>query len=121
MFHLWNLHQILNIFKKKMIVIANVFPKLQTVKYLVKPLSRKVRFRTSFDSQRGNGYETVVKSAWEHFYEIFWSLWGEMICKISPLFKFEILGVFDNRLTADDKYPVWDWENLQFAIESQLS
>ena len=26
-FHFLNLHQILNIFKKKMIVIANVFPK----------------------------------------------------------------------------------------------
>ena len=30
--------------------MANVFPKLQTVKDLVKPLSRKRRFRTSFDS-----------------------------------------------------------------------
>ena len=29
LFHLWNLHQILNISKKKKIVIANVFPKLQ--------------------------------------------------------------------------------------------
>ena len=31
LFHLWNLHQISNIFKKKKIVIANVFPKLTTV------------------------------------------------------------------------------------------
>ena len=31
---LWNLHQILNIFQKKMIVIANVFPRLQTLKTL---------------------------------------------------------------------------------------
>ena len=61
-----------------MIVIANVFPKLQTVKYLVKSLSQKLRFRTSFDSQLGNGYQTVVKSAWERFYHIFWSLWMEM-------------------------------------------
>ena len=30
--HLWNLHQILNIFEKKMIVAANEFPKLNTVK-----------------------------------------------------------------------------------------
>ena len=28
-FHLWNLHQILNIFKKHKIVIANVIPKLR--------------------------------------------------------------------------------------------
>ena len=30
-FHLWNLHQILNILKKNKIVIANVFPKLTTL------------------------------------------------------------------------------------------
>ena len=31
-FHLWNLHQIFKILETKKIVIANVFPKLQTVK-----------------------------------------------------------------------------------------
>ena len=31
LFHLWNLHQILNILEKKMIVIAHVFSKLKTV------------------------------------------------------------------------------------------
>ena len=31
LFHLCNLHQILNIFKKKKILIANIFPKLATV------------------------------------------------------------------------------------------
>ena len=44
-----------------------------------------------------------------------------MICKISPLLKFEIWGVFVNTFTADDKYPVRDSENLQFIIEVQLS
>ena len=55
LFHLWNLHQILKIFEKNIIVIANVFPKLQNVKDLVKPLSRKHRFRTSFDTRHVNG------------------------------------------------------------------
>ena len=35
-------------FEKKMIVIANLFPKLQTLKGLVRPLSKKRRFRTMF-------------------------------------------------------------------------
>ena len=43
-----------------------------------------------------------------------------MICKISPLLKFEILGVFVNTLTADDKYPVRDCGDLQFPIQMQL-
>ena len=44
-----------------------------------------------------------------------------MIWKMSPLFIFEISGVFINTLTADDKYPVWDCENLQIPIQMQLS
>ena len=37
--YLWDLHEILNIFQKKMIAIGNVFPKLQTVKELIEKLS----------------------------------------------------------------------------------
>ena len=35
-----------------------------------------------------------------------------MIWKISPLLKFEILIVFVNTMTADEKYPVPDCENF---------
>ena len=49
--HFWNLHQILNILKEKMIFIANVVPRLQTVKIFVRKLSKKHRFRTGFGSQ----------------------------------------------------------------------
>ena len=38
LFHFCNLHQILNILEKKMIVIATFFRKLHTVKDLVRPL-----------------------------------------------------------------------------------
>ena len=51
LFNWWNLHQILNIFIKKKIVIPHVFPKLQIVKDLLRALSKKRRFRTSFSSQ----------------------------------------------------------------------
>ena len=47
----WILHQILNILNEKMIVIANVFPKIQTVKIFVRKLSQEHRFRTDFGSQ----------------------------------------------------------------------
>ena len=36
----WNLRQNLNILKKRMNVIVNVFPKLETVKILLRPLSK---------------------------------------------------------------------------------
>ena len=40
---------------------------------------------------------------------------------MSLLVIFEISGVFVNALTADDKYPVRDCENLQLPIQMQLS
>ena len=121
LFHLGNLHEFLNIFEKKMIAIGNVSQKLQTVKDFVKKLPGKCRFRISFDNENGTWWQTLLKSAWEHFYHIFGSLWSKMTLKISPLLKFEILGSFVNTFTADDKYPAWDCENLKFPIQLQLS
>ena len=60
--HFQKIHQILNFLKKKMMVIANVFPKLQTVKNLVRPLSKKHRFRTRFDSQHVKSSQIFAKS-----------------------------------------------------------
>ena len=57
--------------KKKMIVIANVFPKLQTVKGLVRPLSKKPFFRTNLDRQHAKGSQTLAKSVWEQFHYLF--------------------------------------------------
>ena len=44
-----------------------------------------------------------------------------MIWNIYQLLKFEILGVFVNTLTADDKYAVQDCEKLPFPSQRQLS
>ena len=121
LFHLWNLHQILNIIKKKKIVIANVFPKLATVQSLVTSLTIQHPLKTSFDSQQLRPSQTLAKSSWEPFEHIFSALWGEMIWKISPWLKFEYIGLFANPWTADYKYPVTDSENFPFPIQIQLS
>ena len=121
LFHWWNLHQILNIFKKKKIVIANVFPILATVQGLVTPLTIQRHLKTSFDSQHVKQFQTLVKSSWEHFYHIFSALWGEIIWKTSPWLKFGIIGLFVNTWTADYEYPVPVGENLPFPIQIQLS
>ena len=118
--HLWNLHQILNIFKKKKIVIADVFPKLTTVQGLVTPLTIQRRLKTSFNSQHVKRFQTLVKPSWEHFHHIFSSLWGEIIWKTSPWLKFGIIGLFLNTWAADHKYPVPDCEDLPFPIPIQL-
>ena len=92
LFHLWNLHQISNSSKKKTIVIGNVFPKLATVQRLVRPLTIQRSLKTSFDSQHVKRFQTLAKSSWEPFYHIFSSLWGEIIWKISPWLRFQIIG-----------------------------
>ena len=96
LFHLWNIHQILNIFKKNKIVIGNVFPKLATVQGLITPLTFQRPLETSFNSQHVKRFQTPVKCSWQHFYHIFSSLWGDIIWKISPRLKFEIIGLFVN-------------------------
>ena len=92
LFDFWNLHQILNLLKKRTIVIANVFPKLQTVKFFVRPLSKKHGFRTRFDSQHVKASQILAKSPWEHFYHVFSSFSEDLIWKKSPLVLREILG-----------------------------
>ena len=101
LFHFWNLHQILSILKKGMIVLANVFPKSQILKIFVRPLSKHRRFRTRIDRQH-------VKAS-------------KLIPKMSPLVLGDILGVFLNTLNAEDKYPAQDCENLPLQIQIKLS
>ena len=120
LFHWWNLRQFSNIFERKKIVIAHVFPKLATVQVLVTPLTVQRRLKTSFDSQHVKRFQTLVKSSWEYFYHIFSSLWGEIVWKTSPWLKFGIIGFFLNTWTADHKYPVLDCENLPFTVPIQL-
>ena len=71
LFHFWNIHQMLNILKKGMIVIANVFPKLQIVKILFRPLSRKGCYRTRFDSQHAKVPQILAKFPWERSFHVF--------------------------------------------------
>ena len=121
LFHLANLHQNLNISKKKKIVIANVFPKLVTVQGLDTALTIQRRLKTFFNSQHVKRFPTLVESSWEHFYHIFWLLWGNIIWKISPWLKFGIIGLFVSTWTAHYKYPVPVCENLLLPIQIQLS
>ena len=51
----------------------------------------------------------------------FLSFYWNLIWKMSPLLIGEILEVFVNTLTADDKCPLQDCENLPLPIQMQLS
>ena len=101
--------------------MANVFPKLTTVQGLVTPLTIQRRLKTSFDSQHVKRFQTLVKSLLDHFYQIFSSLWVEIIWKKSSWYQFKIIGLFVNTWTADYNYPARDCEDYLFPIQIQLS
>ena len=94
LFHFSSLRTILNILREKIFVLGNVFAELQTVKNLLGPLSKKCGFRTRFDRQHLKPSQIIVKCPWERFYQVFWSLSGKLVWKMSPLVLVEILGVF---------------------------
>ena len=62
LFHFWNLHQISRILNKETIVLANMFPKLQTVKNFVTPLCKKRRLGTRLDSRNVKAPKLLAKS-----------------------------------------------------------
>ena len=104
-----------------MIVIANVFPKLQTVKSFVRKLSQEHRFRKGFGSQLVKASQMLPRFPRECIYHVFLSFSVQLIWKMFAIVLGQILGVFVNTLTADGKYPVQGCENLQLPIQMQLS
>ena len=54
-----------------MIIIATLFRKLKTVKNSVRPLSKKHRFRTPFDSQHIKESQTLEKNLDQSTFVIF--------------------------------------------------
>ena len=78
------------------------------------------RFTKLFGSKQSNTSETLLKSPWQHFYHIFPALWQRLIWKTSPLVICEVLTLFVNTLTADNKYSLCNRENLRQLIQTQL-
>ena len=67
-------------------------------------MRKKIRVRTFMDSQHVKVSERLLKSARQYFCHIFWSLWKNMSSKNSLLVVSEILRLFVNILTPDEKY-----------------
>ena len=67
-------------------------------------MPKKPRFRPLMDSQHVKGSERLLKSSWQDFSDIFWSIWKETSSKNYFLVVSEILRLFLNILAPDDKY-----------------
>ena len=68
--HFRNLHEILNICKKKMSFIADLFVKLRTTKNVVRYMSKKSHSKGPFGRQHGKRVQTLLRSGSQHPYHI---------------------------------------------------
>ena len=64
----WNVREIYNILKKRMRVLAFLFPKLLFRKDVATETSRTSCFRTPLGNQRVNGFQTPLKVATHQYY-----------------------------------------------------
>ena len=111
----------MNFFQKRMTFIADVFPKLWTLKSLARSMLKKSPFKGSFEKPHGKCTQTLLKRQGELLYHIYWSLWRQfshkkfllVICKMSRL--------FPNTLSTDGKYSLFNKGNLTQPIYIQVS
>ena len=78
-------------------LIAHAFPKLRSAKEVVGKMSKKPRFRTSFESRHAKRSQKLLKSTRQHFYQIFLSLREKWSWTISLSVISEILRLFVNK------------------------
>ena len=83
-------------------------------------MSKKSRFRELFDKQHDNRDQARFKYASHCLYHIRRSLSSQLSWKKSLFLTCQILGLLVNTLAADEKYPVFNRDNLKIAIQMQL-
>ena len=84
-------------------------------------MSKKSRLRGPIDKEHGKWDQTLFKSAPQQLYHIYWLLLRQLNWKNVLLLTCKILGLFANRLAANDKYSVLNRVNLTIPVEMQLS
>ena len=84
-------------------------------------MCKKSCFGTPFANERVNGSQTLLKSARHHYYPLFSSIRKKLSCKKSPSVWYEILSLFVNALTADDKYSDSNMQNFLQQFQTPLS
>ena len=81
---------------------------------------KKSPLRGPFDKQHGKRAQALLKSASQHHYHIHRSLLNKLSLKKSLLLTCKILGLLVNTLATDEKYPLFNRDNLTIPIQMQL-
>ena len=83
--------------------------------------SKRSCFGTPFANERVNGFQTLLKWVRHNYYPLLSPFRGSVSCKKSPSVRYEILRLFVNALTADDKYSGSNMQNLTQQFQTPLS
>ena len=83
--------------------------------------SKRPCFRTPSANEGVNGFQTLLKLARHHYYLLFSSIRSKLSWEKSPSVWYEILRLFVNALTADDKYSGSNLQNLPQQFQTPLS
>ena len=106
---------------KKISFIALIFCRSLGLRNVVTWMPESSCFRTALQSERVHVPQTPVKSTRQQFYPKFPLIQDKLSSKTSLLVRFEVLGVFGKRLTADHKYFRRNWEKFLEHVETPLS
>ena len=101
--HFWNL-ETFRILKKKMLLMTLIFPKLLIPKNVVTWMSESCYFRRPFASKHVKESQTLLMSAWQHFYGKFPFMSKKVRCISSLLFGSKIWRVSFTTCTSNDMY-----------------
>ena len=111
----------MNIFKKRMTLIAYLFLRLPPAKNMVRYMGKKSRFRLFFQKQHGKLASTLFKFKQQHLRHIYCSMGREFLCKISLLVIWKSLRLFVKPMSAVDKCSLLNRNNLMQLIHMILS
>ena len=110
----------MNLSKKKLALIANVFPELRTRKEAVSKVFKKWRFIVPIEKQHGKGAQTHFKPSRGHLYHTYWSPIRKLSLKKLPSVICKMLRLFVNTFTADGKDCLQNRDNFTQPIQIQL-
>ena len=111
----------MNIFKRKMTLIAYLFLRLRPAKNVVRYMSKKSRCRLPLKEEQGKRVSTLFKSEQENLRHIYCSTGRQLSCKKSLLVICQTLRLFFNTMTAVGKCSLPNRDNLMQPIHMQLS
>ena len=104
-----------------MTLLAYLFLRLRPAKNVVRYMCKKSRFRLPFQKEHGKLVSTLFKFEWQHLYDFCWASGRQFSCKKSLLVRCKSLRLFVNTMSAVDKCPLPNRDNLRQPIHKELS